>query len=131
MKTPAMIEGSPLMAVTTVRTVDVKRPRTSFKKIAVMIPAGTPHTIGEADLLEGADDRHGQAARSRRAQGSDTLQVLEEQVDTQQTPALLDEEHEHQDERYRQERACLWRPPPTAGGRSPRAAREAGPSTTQ
>ena len=38
-----MMEGSPLMAVTTVRTVLVNRPPTSCRNTAVITPAGTPN----------------------------------------------------------------------------------------
>ncbi len=42
MKMPATTDGVPLMAVTTVRTMRTPRPRTSLRKTAVAMAAGTP-----------------------------------------------------------------------------------------
>ena len=56
MKTPATMEGVPLMAVTTVRTSRTPRPPTSLRKMAVAMARGMPMAAAMSDLLEGADD---------------------------------------------------------------------------
>ena len=59
MKRPATIDGSPLIAVTTVRMRRVPQPLTSFRSTAVATAIGTPIIAASPTCFEGADDRMG------------------------------------------------------------------------
>ena len=66
MNRPATIDGSAVIASTTVRTMRANRPPTSVMKTAVPMPSGSVIAIAMPSSISGADDRVQDAALVER-----------------------------------------------------------------